>query len=104
MLGDLPDDAVAVRLGDALAAPALLAQQGETFDLVFADPPYEDGEAPRAVLAALAAVPTLLAPDALVTIQHSRRVPLPEVSGSLRRQSERVYGDTQLSFYKVETE
>ena len=100
VLGDLPVDAAAVRAGDALAAVPALEQAGEVFDLVFADPPYEDLDAPGKVLAAVGQAERLLAPDALVTIQRSRRVPLPERAGRLVRCGERIYGDTALTMYE----
>ena len=73
-------------------------------DLVFADPPYEDLEAPQKVLAALGNARGLLAADALVTIQHSRRVAIPSESGCLVLRSERVYGETTLSSYELGAE
>lgn len=104
VLGEVPDEAAVVRQGDAVATVALLDREGEVFDLVFADPPYEDAEAPVKVLAALAATGRLLAPGALVTVQHSRRVPVPDQVGRLRRSDERTYGDTVLSIYEVNRE
>jgi 16S rRNA G966 N2-methylase RsmD len=104
VLGDLLGDAAQVRQGDALQAIPALEQAGEVFDLVFADPPYEDVEAPRKVLEALGAAGSLLAPGVLVTIQHSRRVALPEKAGRLVRRSERLYGDTALSGYELGAE
>jgi len=104
VLGDLPEGAVRVHQGDAVQAVALLEQAGEVFDLVFADPPYEDLEAPQKVLAALGNARGLLAADALVTIQHSRRVAIPSESGCLVLRSERVYGETTLSSYELGAE
>ncbi|MBI3948249.1 MAG: 16S rRNA (guanine(966)-N(2))-methyltransferase RsmD [Armatimonadetes bacterium] len=102
VLGDLPAGAAEVRAMDALAAPGALEREGREFDLVFADPPYEDAAAPGKVLERLGRSQRLLAPGAQVTIQHSKRVALPEVSGRLRRTQARTYGDTALSVYEVD--
>jgi 16S rRNA G966 N2-methylase RsmD len=73
-------------------------------DLIFADPPYAELDAPGKVLAKLGGTQTLLAEGVIVTLQHSRRVPLPERAGRLKRYEERAYGDTLLSLYRVEEE
>lgn len=99
VLGDLPAAAAEVRGGDAVSAVAALERAGEVFDVIFADPPYEETEAPRKVLEALGNTQSLLAVEGLVAIQHSRRVPLPETSGRLRRTAERTYGDSLISMY-----
>ncbi|MDH7568066.1 MAG: 16S rRNA (guanine(966)-N(2))-methyltransferase RsmD [Armatimonadota bacterium] len=100
VLGELDPGTARVWQMDALAAIAALHAAGEVFDLVFADPPYGEQEAPGKTLTVLGAAGSLLARGALVTIQHSRRVPLPESTGLLRRVDERDYGDTRLSLYE----
>ncbi|HEX2999802.1 MAG TPA: RsmD family RNA methyltransferase [Armatimonadota bacterium] len=97
-------DAAEVRQGEALPAIIMLARSGEQFDLIFADPPYEDTEAPGKVLATLAEAESLLAEGVLVTIQHTRHVSLPESVGRLRLQQTKRYGDTMLSMYALEKE
>ena len=84
------------------AALRKLAVQGAQFDLVFLDPPYGGGAA-AATLAALAAS-RLLLPEVAVVAEHSRRENLPEVSGKLKQQTVRRYGDTQVAIYRRETE
>jgi 16S rRNA (guanine(966)-N(2))-methyltransferase RsmD len=78
--------------------PALkkLAARKDRFSLAFLDPPYGGGAADA--LAALAAA-DLLAPQAWVVAEHSRRDSLPEICGSLTRRELRRYGDTQVAFY-----
>jgi len=71
------------------------------FDVVLADPPWalvESGEAPRAVVALVAA--GLFSPAAWVVIEHSSRTPAPAASPLLCAQT-RAYGDTTLTFYKT---
>jgi len=77
----------------------LLAQQGESFGLILADPPY--AEDPLPLLEQLAGS-GLLAPGGLLTLEHGRRelpAPPPTV-GQLALQSSRIYGDTALTFYE----
>jgi 16S rRNA (guanine966-N2)-methyltransferase len=78
-----------------------LAAQGARFSLAFLDPPYGGGRAAGA-LAALAAT-AVLAPQARVVVEHSRRESLPESVGTLSRQQLRRYGDTQVAFYLAPT-
>jgi 16S rRNA (guanine966-N2)-methyltransferase len=82
------------------AALRKLAAAGEQFDLAFLDPPYGGGAA-AATVAALGTA-ALLAPQALVVAEHSRRESLPESSGQLARRELRRYGDTQVAFYRHE--
>ncbi len=86
----------ALRLENATTAVELLA--GETFDIVFADPPYDRGEAGK-ILARLGELDDLLAPGGVVVIEHSTREVLPAACGRLERTRERKTGETQLSFY-----
>jgi 16S rRNA (guanine966-N2)-methyltransferase len=72
-----------------------LRGRGETFDIVFADPPY--AWIPDSSFFA-GCVP-LLRPGGVLTIEHSSRVALPiEVLGWVRT-DERRYGESALSFY-----
>ena len=78
-----------------------LAARGPCFSLAFLDPPYGGGVAAGA-LAALAAA-DLLAPQAWVVAEHSRRETLPESMDGLIRRELRRYGDTQVAFYLAHT-
>ena len=72
----------------------LSGQAASTYDIVFLDPPYdrerEYGEAMRIL-------GTMAAP--LVIVQHSTRVKLQDVYGSLARYRMVKQGDNALSFY-----
>src|SRR5262245_57043500 len=72
-----------------------LAGERMRFDLVLADPPYDDRElaAPLSLLVSGG----LLAPGATVVVERSRRHPLPDVAG-LVSQGSRRYGDTELEW------
>lgn len=78
----------------ALGRPGLLAG---SYRLVLLDPPYDEptvAEVPGWLVAG-----GLLAEEALVVVEHSRRVELPEEYGRLRRLRRRVHGDTAISLY-----
>jgi len=79
-----------------------LAAADETFDILFADPPYDRGLAPD-VLERLSDG-ALLGEQAKVIIQHSKREPLPDSVGALTRVKERAAGETHLSFYERRSE
>jgi 16S rRNA (guanine966-N2)-methyltransferase len=76
----------------ARAVPKLAATS--PFDLVFADPPYDDVDA---ALAALEALVPSLAPGARVVLEHASRRP-PRPSAALVSLRTRTYGDTALTF------
>lgn len=88
--------AVEVRKGVLPALLATLAEAGERFDLVFADPPYDYRDYP----ALIAAVTPLLAADGELVVEHSVRRGLPFEAAGLVRADERRYGETGLSFFR----
>jgi 16S rRNA (guanine966-N2)-methyltransferase len=82
----------------ARAAARLLSEPSERFDLVFADPPYEDAGAALDVLETLAPA---LNPSARVVLEHAARSP-PQAKrhpSRLRHLRTRLYGDTALAFF-----
>lgn len=95
-------DAVVKALGGRVEAGVhertvrgFLEQASGPFDLVFSDPPYDLDD--RAMDADLAALATLLSPEALVVIERGRRAAVPGFAGAgLRMLRERRYGDTML--------
>jgi 16S rRNA (guanine(966)-N(2))-methyltransferase RsmD len=83
---------------------AALVHEGGPFEVVFADPPYDDvttGAASRAICALLAPVTALLAPSGVLVLEHRKDDPAPPLDG-LRLRETRRYGDTCLSFYDAE--
>ena len=93
---DLSGDEAEVRMGDALAALRAARTAGETYDLVFVDPPYR--QAPELGVELSALLPALLAPDARVVVESARRAPaeLPLEVVQARR-----YGDTTITIYAL---
>ncbi|MCB1539989.1 MAG: 16S rRNA (guanine(966)-N(2))-methyltransferase RsmD [Rhodoblastus sp.] len=80
----------ATKLGDAPA--------GEKFDLVFLDPPYGKGLAPRALRALIEG--QWLADGALCVIEEAAEVEI-DLPQGLRQLDRRAYGDTQIVFARA---
>jgi 16S rRNA (guanine(966)-N(2))-methyltransferase RsmD len=91
-------DRTKVWITPVLRALRLLAERGESFDLIFLDPPYEQ----RLVEAALKAIDTgdLLRTAGVAVAEHSVREPAEPRYGTLALDDRRRYGSTVLSFYK----
>lgn len=93
------DDAAEVWTSSAETGLDRLAREGRDFDVIFIDPPYGVGLAPK-LLERVARTASLLRPEGLVVVQHTRHEPLPAAAGSLVRRRERAMGDTLVSFYR----
>lgn len=79
-----------------------LASQSRKVDLVFLDPPYERADEYALVLGLLGgACSELLADDAIVIAEHTKRFALAESCGTLHRYRTLLQGDAGLSFYRV---
>lgn len=79
-----------------------LAKRLETFDILFADPPYEQGFVNRVLEHPGSNV--LMAGDSLFAVQHSIREAISiSGSGQLALTDQRKYGDTVLSFLRKES-
>jgi 16S rRNA (guanine966-N2)-methyltransferase len=81
-------------------ATLLKRLRAQPLDIVFLDPPYEDAEAYRSTLIALAEG-ELLHADSLVIAEHAKRTPPAEAYGDLQRTRTVLQGDAALSFYKL---
>ena len=68
------------------------------YSLLLADPPYDDDGAVSALESVASS--RLLAPQATLVFEHSRRRAAPEALGPLRLSWSRRYGDTQVSIYR----
>ena len=91
----LGGEAAQVRGGEALAALADARERGETYDLLFIDPPY--AKVPQLTEALSAAVPALLGAGGRVVLESDRRAPLALGLPTLR---ERRYGDTLITIHR----
>jgi 16S rRNA (guanine(966)-N(2))-methyltransferase RsmD len=86
---------------DAFRALGALAREGRgPFSLVFLDPPYGQGLAAKA-LEELAVWPAL-ADDAVAVVEHANHDQLAETYGALVRVRSERYGETVVSFYRIQ--
>jgi 16S rRNA (guanine966-N2)-methyltransferase len=79
-----------------------LARGGESFDLIFLDPPYEQGLVGE-TLKTIAKEP-LLGENGVMVAEHSVREKVEERYGALVLTDRRRYGDTELSFFQLRAE
>lgn len=88
---------------DAEKGMRRLQKRGVRFDLLFADPPYEEGFV-EDIMTCLGGA-ELLTENGIIILQHSLREPLkPSVARPLVVSDQRRYGDTLLSFLKKRRE
>ncbi|MBI4847445.1 MAG: 16S rRNA (guanine(966)-N(2))-methyltransferase RsmD [Nitrospirae bacterium] len=73
---------------------------GESFDIIFLDPPYHTEE----IIEALSALgkSNILRDDGTVAAEHFTKKHLPDAFGSLHKIRDYTYGDTVLSLYEKE--
>ncbi|HYA15240.1 MAG TPA: 16S rRNA (guanine(966)-N(2))-methyltransferase RsmD [Syntrophales bacterium] len=77
-----------------------LQKNGESFDFLFADPPYEKGFI-REIIRCLCDG-SVISQDGIVIIQHSKREDvLGQQTDKFVLTDQRRYGDTLLSFFKI---
>jgi 16S rRNA (guanine(966)-N(2))-methyltransferase RsmD len=81
--------------GDVVRSLAQLA--GQSFDRIYFDPPYAS-DLYEPVLAAIARE-QMLAPLGELAVEHSPGRSLPEEIGALRRDRQKTYGNTAITFY-----
>lgn len=77
---------------DSLMALKDLSRRGESFDLVFLDPPYSAGALERALGAV--AESGVMAPGGVAVAETSKRAPLVNAPEGLEIEDSRRYGDT----------
>ncbi len=87
--------------GSAESALKRLAAQKELFDLVLADPPYEQGWGRS--LVENPALSELLASGGIAVIETYKTEGFPERAGDLIRVKSSVYGDTAVTYYRKGT-
>ena len=79
-------------------ALGMMAERPDSFDIVFADPPYEAGFVGQVV--AVLADGCLMAADGILVIQHSVREAAASERPGLVMTDQRGYGDARLSFFQ----
>ena len=78
----------------------LLARRGESFDIIFLDPPYQRNWVEACLK--IISWANLLTPLGTVIVEHSVHEEVKPEYGSLVLKDRRIYGDTFLSFFKQE--
>ena len=84
-----------ILLKDVDGAIDMLKRKGETFDLIFMDPPYEKGLIQRTVRKLK--TEKICHEDSILVIEHNRREPLPDTSEEWNLIDQRRMGDTVIS-------
>jgi len=90
---------VRVMRANAAAAVRGLTAAGAKFDIVFMDPPYRDRAALEHTLAEVARPEGILAPDAVVVVEHDAHAEAPAAAGILVTARSRRFGDAVLTFF-----
>ena len=80
-----------------------LEREGEHFDMVFLDPPYEEIREYHHTLRQLARG-SLLLPTSIVIAEHSKHIQLEEDYLTLHQTRLLRHGDAQLAFYRLAAE
>ncbi len=83
---------------DALKAIQTLHRQGEAFDLIFLDPPYNEGWE-RKTADAVSAQPILSKKSWAVMESAAKDIASPAAFGHLAKRKEKKYGDTRIVYY-----
>jgi 16S rRNA (guanine966-N2)-methyltransferase len=98
----LAGPAARVRRRDALAYLIDAARADGPFDIVFADPPYEDAKLRVGILERIGADRSagILRPGGRLVLKHFWRDRPPATVGLLASERERRYGETALTFYR----
>jgi 16S rRNA (guanine(966)-N(2))-methyltransferase RsmD len=81
---------------DASRAVGVLKQRGETFDVIFMDPPYEKGLVEKTLLKL--SFHQLYHRNSLLVIEHHRRESLPPILPGWNLIRQRQMGETLISF------
>ena len=93
-------DRADVRIGDAVRYLARAAAAGTSFDVIFADPPYEGATAQKVVDIAAAAARPLCG---LLVVEHGNPVFAAE-GGALALERARQFGGTKVSYFRYRKE
>ena len=94
------DSGFALRTCAVLTGLERLERDGERFDIVFLDPPYEEIREYHHTLRQLARG-SLLRPESIVVAEHSKHIELEEGYLTLDRTRLLRHGDAQLAFYRL---
>jgi 16S rRNA (guanine(966)-N(2))-methyltransferase RsmD len=95
-----PTQLFSIYRGDARKVISKLASQSSVkFDLVYFDPPYHSDLYEPVITA----IPSLLATNATVAVEHDSSRYLDDEIGNLVKRDRRKYGQTAITFYELNT-
>lgn len=84
--------------GDAVRSLNRLAEDGERFELIFLDPPYDAGLVEKTL--SRLGDRALTTADTIVIAQHFTKHPPPDTIGALTAFRTRRFGETTLTFFR----
>lgn len=87
---------------DVLRAVKLIEENKEKVSIIFIGAPYDDPKLEQALIQIAEA--DILDEDAIVIAEHRKQHKLADKFARLKKNDERVYGDTVLSFYQKDSE
>lgn len=96
---EIDSDSYIVLSMDIRRALQWLQKKNHSFDIIFADPPYEEGW-PNKILDLLKEASVILRDNGLIIIEHSIREPIIIQGDDFIVTDSRTYGDTNLTFLK----
>ncbi|MBI5410479.1 MAG: 16S rRNA (guanine(966)-N(2))-methyltransferase RsmD [Nitrospirae bacterium] len=79
------------------------AREDAPYDIVFADPPYHEGDGGSALLSSIA-TSVIITDTSLVVLEHFSKMTVPPQVGRLVRLRQYRYGDTTLSVFRLQAE
>jgi 16S rRNA (guanine(966)-N(2))-methyltransferase RsmD len=95
------EDRAKVLQTDFRSALRKLSREGETFDIVFLDPPYHQDAIVDAVVTALGKQ-RVITNDSVIVLEHFGKTETPKSIAGLPLNRTRAYGQTSISFYRKE--
>ena len=78
-----------------------ISRSGESFDIIFVDPPYASGETGNILL--LISEYGILHAQGTALCEHAAKLKPPEAAGNLKLKKQYKYGDTLLALYRKDT-
>jgi 16S rRNA (guanine(966)-N(2))-methyltransferase RsmD len=94
------DSSVTILAMPVVRGLARLERSGESFHVIFADPPYAKGWVTKTIRAILAH--PLLSQGGVLVMEHAPDECTPETIGNLVRFAQRTHGDTVISLFRFE--
>lgn len=97
---DINQPEVQLIKADAIQGIAHLHQHGETFGLIYLDPPYDSNLYNQCL--SFISGSCILETSGILLVEHRRHNDLPSISGRLFCYRTKQYGDTCLDFYRIQ--